>query len=872
MKTKIKSIYFLLIAFSIVACYPLKAQKFLQMKYNTQRYNVWKNGKYLNNRQRAIMGYLNAWNQSDPIDGSSADCEPYVAICSHRGVFGLESKGLIRRFNKSFPADIMFPENTLGSFLSTFALNNGKGVEMVEMDIRLTKDNVPILMHDQTMGRATNPSFDPYNKTKFAPGTAENMMVNKFRYKGSRFSQLDGINVWLNNNTYFSKQRINDASAETSGLSLEGFLRNLAYMYNASLTNQGGIFPAQNFPILVLDIKNADALKYCMKVVNELKIFRDRNNHNKYNTAINWVIFKLDVSDMWKNNKVGTGGTLINFDKKIGSDFWQKGYNNYGCDFNIIPYFLTRTPNLIDAYSAAKALMNKPYLFTLEFNPKEGGTFWSEERYSEMGKLVQNFRHLKLGCTHATPSAYWNKNNIDDLYSKGQFFDGFGNCCIQFKDLLVSKYKRARSYTTLKPRFDEYDYRWKFSFLVGGLMNKNERHSFRYITTEYPEDWIRNLGKYYIGTTLNSANVAQANSTTSNEETSLVDTSSYKYEIPILTCARRDVPYTAKKIVFNNVTSPYFIGSDNRVYQLDSNGLKISLGGQALDVAVEEDGTPWHIGTNNRIYTLDSASNWYPLPGLAKKIAIGGKGEAGADYVTEMQKIAIIGTDDFVYVLDTESLQWKKNNNIKAKEIAVDATGDIWLIDLQNKIWQLAGDSLVNIGGVAKKISCSLDGHIAVIGTDNNIWAYNRTTDQWQKVFNSNKQYIELALADAMNAYAITSNGEIWSILDDCTEDTTPLASLVTTEASVNVFSDALDASKISIYPNPAHEKVTLKLAAGMEKASVSIINSLGITVVIDNTIGLQRVISIAGKPSGMYLVRVTTTDGISTTQKLSIL
>jgi hypothetical protein len=80
-----------------------------------------------------------------------------------------------------------------------------------------------------------------------------------------------------------------------------------------------------------------------------------------------------------------------------------------------------------------------------------------------------------------------------------------------------------------------------------------------------------------------------------------------------------------------------------------------------------------------------------------------------------------------------------------------------------------------------------------------------------------------------------------------------------------------LPKTTIRIYPNPAHDKVTVQLAAGMEKATVTIVSALGTTVATDNNTGLQRVINLFGKPIGTYLVRVTTKDGVNTTQKLIV-
>ena len=59
------------------------------------------------------------------------------------------------------------PENTLESILTAFNL----GLECVEIDVKISKDNIPLLLHDDTLDRTTNGSglvcdftFDEINK------------------------------------------------------------------------------------------------------------------------------------------------------------------------------------------------------------------------------------------------------------------------------------------------------------------------------------------------------------------------------------------------------------------------------------------------------------------------------------------------------------------------------------------------------------------------------------------------------------------------------------------------------------------------------------------------------------------------------------
>ena len=59
------------------------------------------------------------------------------------------------------------PENTLESIITAFDL----GLECVEIDVKVSKDNIPLLLHDDTLDRTTNGSglvcdftFDEINK------------------------------------------------------------------------------------------------------------------------------------------------------------------------------------------------------------------------------------------------------------------------------------------------------------------------------------------------------------------------------------------------------------------------------------------------------------------------------------------------------------------------------------------------------------------------------------------------------------------------------------------------------------------------------------------------------------------------------------
>lgn len=86
-----------------------------------------------------------------------------------------------------------------------------------------------------------------------------------------------------------------------------------------------------------------------------------------------------------------------------------------------------------------------------------------------------------------------------------------------------------------------------------------------------------------------------------------------------------------------------------------------------------------------------------------------------------------------------------------------------------------------------------------------------------------------------------------------------------------SVIAETGTVSNVSIYPNPAKNNVIVKLATGLENATITIVSMLGTTIATNNSTGLQRVINLSGKPSGIYLVKITSKEGVVTTRKLVV-
>ncbi|MFC4231503.1 glycerophosphodiester phosphodiesterase family protein [Parasediminibacterium paludis] len=874
----------------IVFSYFLTATILCNAQINTKdpRYSTWKNGIYLNQRQKEVMGYLSSWNPNDPLNGG----EKRVIVSAHRGLWGVNSGG-----ENPWRDDGNYyrAENTVGSFFQTFKLNDRKGVEMVEMDIRLTKDQVPILMHDETVGRILDPNFDPiphkaasnYNNFK-VNSKSWNTILNRF------YDTRQKANVWLNGGVEPIKKTNEGTGSNNAVVSLLALAECIMYEYAASANRVGLLdYPIDCYPILALDIKDPTALAACIRVLDRAQSETVTAFHININWR-SWVIFKINALDMLdgkeRNNNIFNFKRFEKISGIANSDMTR---------YNIVPYFFSRAAEYFNIEACVAAMIKKPWFLTMEVHVKEGSLLDKkpECRYFEINQLARTYKNLKLGIQHALPTAYYPPGDIPI----GRNFAGNGACCFPYSTYYANFNIKPENATKLdkdcaeyKTRSDRNDLRWNRDFLEANILNvrQNNGWAFRWITTDEPTEWFSYLGANYgIKPTIsdNTSSILEPSSNYLDSSTNINTTTNLArnvdslngniYDIagdsdinylPVISCTVRTLPYSTKKFTSNIFDNPYFIGLDGSVNTLDSNHAKISLGGKAIDIAVEEDGTPWHIGVDNKVYMLDSSNNWQNIPGLAQKIAIGGSTEESADYVNDRQKIAIIGIDNNIYTFNTATGLWDLTATTNAKELSIDRYGDIWFIDMNNKIWHFDGDTLINTRGIGTKISCSLDGAVATIGSDNNIWGYNRTTDRWQRVFTTDGTFTDLTLISTINAYAIKANGEIWTISDSCSTNSGTFSN-DNAIASTNTNFDELNASKISIFPNPAHNKVTVQLPVGMEEATVTIFSDLGATVAIDNGTGLLRQISIASKPSGTYLVRVTTKKGNSTTQKLLI-
>ncbi|BAB54552.1 glycerophosphodiester phosphodiesterase family protein [Mesorhizobium japonicum] len=184
-------------------------------------------------------------------------------VIAHRGWWG-DHKGP----SNSCGANVSYasgqPENSIDAVIG--ALHNG--FEAVEVDIKMTRDGVPILMHDYTLGRTTDiyqgtgqPKFDPSAQSHDQP-EGYNPYVNQIDWYGDLEhhyllspdrSRLDSQHI-----PTFTQLLDSYRSKQTSG-------------------------------IVVLDVKDRGSMQEVWRLMNN-----HRDSHGSL--ARNWVAVKFNVS------------------------------------------------------------------------------------------------------------------------------------------------------------------------------------------------------------------------------------------------------------------------------------------------------------------------------------------------------------------------------------------------------------------------------------------------------------------------------------------------------------------------------------------------------------------------------------------------
>lgn len=183
---------------------------------------------------------------------------------------------------------------------------------------------------------------------------------------------------------------------------------------------------------------------------------------------------------------------------------------------------------------------------------------------------------------------------------------------------------------------------------------------------------------------------------------------------------------------------------------------------------------------------------------------------------------------------------------------------------IQDFVWY----NRVLTGAEIQALACYVNANVAeeegVLSVNNGMYTY-----QWQDCANGNAN---IPNADG-NSYAVFSGEGSYAVV-------------VTRNGGCALTSDCfdfgnnggggdpaslneLDANALKMYPNPASDLVTIE---GLESGStIELINALGAVVQQKQASGYNETVSVQNLPEGMYMVRITMTNGQTIRQRVLV-
>lgn len=324
-----------------------------------------------------------------------------VIVIAHRGWWGNHNGP-----SNSCGARVNYasgdPENSI------YAVNDAlhTGFEAVEVDIKMTRDGVPILMHDYTLGRTTDIYDSVRGQRKFDP------------YAQSH-NQPEGYNPYVNQvNWYGNLQYRHLLSPDRSRVTVDAVpaFAQLLDAYRNEWTSG----------IIVLDVKDRASMQEVWRLMN------DHRDHNG-SLARNWVAVKFNVST-YPNSA------------DLEADLYRHANPHFtGSDgpFLGIPVL---TNNMLDKYrnliDIEKNYMTKDYTLGVEvnLNMKNGRLQNAYNWVGQYRKAVGIFNPI------ADPGAWGGEGQ------NRAFFTNTGQCCYRLWSVQYG---------------DNYVARWDWSFLYG---------------------------------------------------------------------------------------------------------------------------------------------------------------------------------------------------------------------------------------------------------------------------------------------------------------------------------------------------------------------------------------------------------------------
>ena len=220
------------------------------------------------------------------------------------------------------------PENTIASIKKAISLN----FKWIEVDVKISKDNIPFLLHDNTLNRTTNGFGFPYKKKYIEISKLNASHWGKKKTKFSPPKLLDiikicskkkiGLNIELKPNKYKEKENVEAIVNlfKKNKIDFPYFFSSFDYK---SIKYLNKIFPKARLSYLI-DNLNKKMLK---------KILIKCQNINCYIIGLNIEMINKEVVNFFKkNNFIITVYSSKNIEYNKAIKLWKLGIDSLFID------------------------------------------------------------------------------------------------------------------------------------------------------------------------------------------------------------------------------------------------------------------------------------------------------------------------------------------------------------------------------------------------------------------------------------------------------------------------------------------------------------------------------------------------------------
>lgn len=391
-----------------------------------------------------ISAYAACWDPRSVIATAKDPNNHTAIIAMHRGLWGGGNR---------------LPENSMDAFIAA----DRKCIPAVETDVRLTSDNVPVLLHDQTVGRTT----DIYKYTSNHPFDPETSEGDNPTIGSLSWNETNKLHLLIKPNRYGVVEPANETGFQVE--TVDSF-------YDNYLDSRMSV-------VVFLEIKDAAAVPIVLK-----KLYSDVRD---YNHGLGTPLVATEFTVLKFNANIFPTPDLY-WEALMNAKMAAGAPDNWPDPLGFPAYASNTLGQLVDkGYKDPYADSIEPWInraetrIGVELNLKhEGGILQDyHDRAAKNGKASNGTFHALSDYMRVNPDANPGQElrNIDRqsalvLRAMDASYDGGkGECCYQLKDRLSTSWEGKKDYD---------DMRWSPEFVVGPD-GRNPR--FKIITTDdYP--------------------------------------------------------------------------------------------------------------------------------------------------------------------------------------------------------------------------------------------------------------------------------------------------------------------------------------------------------------------------------------------------